>query len=75
MKKKLQKVIDAINARLVKNTLSEDARAMWEEVRAAFEALAEDGQEHTITELADQFEQIKAKYDAPATQQLGALQK
>lgn len=37
---------------------------MWEEVRAAFEALAEDGQEHTITELADQFEQIKSKYDA-----------
>lgn len=64
MKKKLQKVIDAINARLAKNTLSDDARAMWEEVRAAFEALAEDGQEHTITELADQFEQIKAKYDA-----------
>lgn len=64
MKKKLQKVIDAINARLVKNKLSDDARAMWEEVRSAFEALAEDGQEHTITELADQFEQIKAKYDA-----------
>lgn len=64
MKKKLQKVIDAINARLAKNTLSDDARAMWEEVRAAFEALAEDGQEHTITELADQFEQIKAKYDS-----------
>lgn len=64
MKKKLQKVIDAINARLLRNTLSDDARAMWEEVRAAFEALAEDGQEHTITELADQFEQIKSKYDA-----------
>lgn len=64
MKKKLQKVIDAINARLAKNTLSDDARAMWEEVRAAFEALAEDRQEHTITELEEQFEQIKAKYDA-----------
>lgn len=64
MKKKIQKVIDAITARLAKNTLSEDARALWEEVRAAFEALAEDGQEHTITELADQFEAIKAKYDA-----------
>lgn len=63
MKEKLQRVIDAINARLKKNTLSDDARAMWEEVRAAFEALAEDGQEHSITELADQFEQIKAKYD------------
>ncbi len=63
MKKKLLNVIAAINARLTKNTLSEDARALWEEVRAAFEALAEDGEEHTITELADQFEQIKAKYD------------
>ena len=75
MKKKLQKVIDAINARLVKNTLSEDARAMWEEVRAAFEALAEDGQEHTITELADQFEQIKAKYDAKDEEVANRIQK
>lgn len=75
MKKKLQKVIDAINARLVKNTLSEDARAMWEEVRAAFEALAEDGQEHTITELADQFEQIKAKYDAQGEEVANRIQK
>lgn len=75
MKKKLQKVIDAINARLVKNTLSEDARAMWEEVRAAFEALAEDGQEHTITELADQFEQIKAKYDAQDEEVQNRIQK
>ena len=64
MKKKLINVIAAISSRLMKNTLSEDARALWEEVRAAFEALAEDGEEHTITELADQFEQIKAKYDA-----------
>lgn len=75
MRKKLQKVIDAINARLAKNTLSEDARAMWEEVRAAFEALAEDGQEHTITELADQFEQIKAKYDAQDEEAANRIQK
>lgn len=75
MRKKLQKVIDAINARLAKNTLSEDARAMWEEVRAAFEALAEDGQEHTITELADQFEQIKAKYDAQDEEIANRIQK
>ncbi len=75
MKKKLQKVIDAINARLKKNTLSDDARAMWEEVRAAFEALAEDGQEHTITELADQFEQIKAKYDAMDEEVQNRIQK
>ena len=71
----MQKVIDAINARLAKNTLSEDARAMWEEVRAAFEALAEDGQEHTITELADQFEQIKAKYDAQDEEIANRIQK
>lgn len=75
MRKKLQKVIDAINARLVKNTLSEDARAMWEEVRAAFEALAEDGKDHTITELADQFEQIKAKYDAQDEEIQNRIQK
>lgn len=75
MRKKLQKVIDAINARLVKNTLSEDARAMWEEVRAAFEALAEDGQEHTITDLADQFEKIKAKYDAQDEEIANRIQK
>lgn len=75
MKEKLQKVIDAINARLKKNTLSDDARAMWEEVRAAFEALAEDGQEHTITELADQFEQIKAKYDTMNEEVQNRIQK
>lgn len=75
MKKKLQKVIDAINARLAKNTLSDDARAMWEEVRAAFEALIEDGQEHTITELANQFEQIKAKYDAQDEEIQNRIQK
>ena len=75
MKKKLQKVIDAINARLAKNTLSDDARAMWEEVRAAFEALIEDSKEHTITELADQFEQIKAKYDAKDEEIQNRIQK
>lgn len=75
MKKKLQKVIDAINARLAKNTLSDDASAMWEEVRAAFETLAEDGQEHTITELADQFEQIKAKYESQDEEIQNRIQK
>lgn len=74
-KEKIQKVIDAINARLAKNTLSDDARAMWEEVRAAFEALIEDGQEHTITELADQFEKIKAKYDAQDEEIANRIQK
>ena len=75
MKKKLLNVISAINSRLAKNTLSEDARALWEEVRAAFEALAEDGQEHTITELADQFEQIKAKYDNQSEEVANRIQK
>lgn len=62
MKKKLKNVIAAIDARLKKNTLSEDAQALWEEVRAAFEALAEDEAEHNITELQDKFEELAAKY-------------
>ena len=53
MNKKLANVIASIDARLKKNTLSEDAAALWEEVRSAFEALAEDDAEHTITELND----------------------
>lgn len=64
MKKKLLNVIASIEARLKKNTLSEDAQALWEEVRAAFEALANDTAEHDITELKDQFEQIAAKFAA-----------
>lgn len=63
MNKKLKKVIEAIEARLKKNTLSEDAAALWEEVRAAFEALAEDEAEHNITELQDKFDELAAKYD------------
>ena len=62
MKKKLLNVIAAIDARLKKNTLSEDASALWEEVRAAFEALADDEAEHNITELKDRFDEIAAKY-------------
>ena len=62
MKKKLLNVIAAIDARLKKNTLSDDAAALWEEVRAAFEALAEDEAEHNITELKDKFDEIAAKY-------------
>ncbi|MBR2441861.1 MAG: hypothetical protein IKB20_02185 [Clostridia bacterium] len=60
---------------MAKNTLSDDASAMWEEVRAAFETLAEDGQEHTITELADQFEQIKAKYESQDEEIQNRIQK
>ena len=63
MNKKLKKVVEAIAARLKKDTLSEDAAALWEEVRAAFEALAEDGAEHDITELQDKFDELAAKYD------------
>ena len=62
MKKKLLNVIASIDARLKKNTLSEDAAALWEEVKAAFEALAEDEAEHNITELKDQFDELAAKY-------------
>lgn len=63
MKKKLLNVIAAIDARLRKNTLSEDASALWEEVRTAFEALAEDAGEHNVTELKDKFDELAAKYD------------
>ena len=69
MKKKLQNVIASIDARLKKNTLSEDAAALWEEVRAAFEALAEDDAEHTITELTDKYNELAAKYEKAAAEQ------
>lgn len=62
MKKKLLAVVNSIDTRMKKNTLSEDAAAMWEEVRAAFEALAEDDAEHTIEELKDRFDEIAAKF-------------
>lgn len=75
MKKKLLNVIAAIDARLKKNSLSEDAAALWEEVRAAFEALAEDEAEHTITELKDRFEEIAAKYDAQDQEVAERIQK
>lgn len=55
-------VVNAIDTRMKKNTLSEDAAAMWEEVRAAFEALAEDDAEHTIEELKNAFDEIAAKF-------------
>lgn len=69
MKKKLLTVINAISARLKKNTLSEDAQALWEEVRAAFEALAEDADEHTITELTDKYNELAAKYEQAASEE------
>lgn len=61
--KEIKNAIAAIAARLKKNTLSEDAAALWEEVRAAFEALVDDDAEHTITELQDKFNELAAKYD------------
>ena len=65
-KEKLLNAIAKMDARLKKNTLSEDARALWEEVRAAFEALAEDEAEHDITELRDKFDELAAKYEEQA---------
>ena len=62
-KKELKNAIASIEARLKKNTLSEDAAALWDEVRAAFEALADDEAEHDITELQDKFAELAAKYD------------
>ena len=68
MNKKLANVIASIDARLKKNTLSEDAAALWEEVRSAFEALAEDDAEHTITELNDKYNELAAKYEQQAAE-------
>lgn len=62
MKKKLQNAIASIDARLKTNTLSETAAALWEEVKAAFEALVEDTTEHDITALNDKYAEISAKY-------------
>lgn len=62
MKKKLQNAIASIEARLKTNTLSETATALWEEVKAAFEALAAEDTEHDITALNDKYAEISAKY-------------
>lgn len=48
--------------RKVANSLSDDARSAWDEMVAAVDALANDDQNHTVTELNDKIAEIQAKY-------------
>lgn len=61
MKKKYLKNLVA-KMRKVANSLSEDARAQWDEMVAAVEELDGDEDEHTITELNDRIAEIEGKY-------------
>ena len=61
MKKKYLKNLVA-KMRKVANSLSEDARAQWDEMVAAVEELDGDEDEHTITELNDRLAEIEGKY-------------
>lgn len=61
MKKKYLKNLVA-KMRKVANSLSEDARAQWDEMVAAVEELDSDEDEHTITELNDRIAEIEGKY-------------
>lgn len=60
MKKKLQNLVKSM--RQVANSLSEDAKAQWDEMVAAVEALIADADEHNATELHDKLAEIEAKY-------------
>ena len=61
MKKKfLQNLLNGM--RKVANTLSEDARAQWDEMTAAVQGLIDDEGEHDITELNDRIAEIEGKY-------------
>lgn len=61
MKKNLIKNLVA-SMRKVANSLTEDARAQWDEMVAAVEALEAEEAEHTITELNDKIAEIEGKY-------------
>lgn len=60
MKKKLQNLVKSMQR--VANSLSEDAKAQWDEMVAAVEALIADADEHNATELHDKLAEIEAKY-------------
>ena len=60
MKKKLQNLVKSM--RQVANSLSEDAKAQWDEMVAAVEALIADADEHNATELHDKLAEIEATY-------------
>ena len=62
MKKKfLKNLVSAMKK--IANTLSDDARAQWEEMTAAVEELESSADDHDITELNDRLAEIEAKYD------------
>ena len=62
MKKKfLKNLVTAM--RKVANSLSDDARAQWDEMVAAVEELEADSDEHDITSLNDRLTEIEAKYE------------
>lgn len=60
MKKKLLNLVSAM--RKVANSLTEDARAQWDEMVAAVEALEAEDAEHDITSLNDRLAEIEGKY-------------
>ena len=63
MNKKKMKIQNLVaKMRKVANSLSEDARAQWDEMVAAVEELDGDEDEHTITELNDRIAEIEGKY-------------
>ena len=63
MNKKHLKIQNLVaKMRKVANSLSEDARAQWDEMVAAVEELDGDEDEHTITELNDRIAEIEGKY-------------
>ena len=63
MNKKYLKIQNLVTKmRKVANSLSEDARAQWDEMVAAVEELDGDEDEHTITELNDRIAEIEGKY-------------
>lgn len=63
MKKDIIKnAVKNLRDRAKSNTLSEEARAIWEEVATAIEALESDEAEHNKTEIFDRIAEIEAKY-------------
>jgi hypothetical protein len=60
MKKKLLNLVSAM--RKVANSLTEEARAQWDEMVAAVEALEAEDAEHDITSLNDRLAEIEGKY-------------
>ena len=60
MKKKLMNLVASMKK--VANSLTEDARAQWDEMVASVQELVDSADEHNITELNDKIAEIEAKY-------------